>query len=125
MLKKFLPVLFIPLLLTACQTTVTQLTPLQQTRNPSNTYPVEVALDSRQQTLRWSSIQPQIMVGKEAYPMRPTPYMTNRWEGLVPVPKSKSSVTFYYQFNYEYNSMGKPKQGSFESPDYTLTIKEK
>src|SRR5882762_3102661 len=46
-------------------------------------YPVEVALDSRQQTLRWQTIQPQIVVGTEFYPMRLTQLMSNRWEGLV------------------------------------------
>ena len=45
MMKKFLPVLFLPLLLAGCATAFTNLTPLQQARNPKNLYPVEVALD--------------------------------------------------------------------------------
>ena len=72
MLKRFLPVLFVPLLLAGCATTFTNLTPQHQIRNANNLYPVEVALDTRQQTLRWESIKPQIVVGEEFYSMRPT-----------------------------------------------------
>ena len=65
MLKKSLPVLFLSLLLAGCATQLTNLTPLQQKRNPNNLYPVEVAFDTRQQTVRWQSIQPKIVVGKD------------------------------------------------------------
>jgi hypothetical protein len=122
MTKKFLPVLFLPLLLAGCATSITNLTPLQQTRNANNLYPVEVAMDSNQQTVRWDSIRPQILVGNETYPMRGTLLMTNRWEGLVPVPPGASSVTYRYKFDYECNSLGKPKPGSRVSSPYTLKI---
>jgi len=52
MLKRFLPILFAPILITGCTSTFTNLTPLHQTRNGNNLYPVEVAMSSRQQTLR-------------------------------------------------------------------------
>jgi hypothetical protein len=122
MTKKFLPVWFLPLLLAGCATSLTNLTPLQQARNANNLYPVEVALDSSQQTLRWDSIRPQIQVGSETYPMRATLLMTNRWEGLVPVPPGASSVTYRYKFDFEYNSFGKAKSGSRISREYTLKV---
>ena len=122
MFKKFLPVLFLPLLLAGCATSITNLTPLQQKRNANNLYPVEVALDSSQQTLRWDSIRPQILVGSDFYPMRATLLMTNRWEGLVPVPPGASSAKYRYKIDYEYNSFGKPKAGSFLSHEYLLRI---
>lgn len=122
-MKKFLPVLFLPLLLAGCATAFTNLTPLQQARNPKNLYPVEVALDCSQQTLRWESIRPQILVGKNTYPMRSTLLMTNRWEGMVPVPPGTESVTYRYKFDYDCNSFGKPKPGSRISREYTLSIK--
>ena len=124
MLKRFLPFLFAPLLLAGCTSTFTNLTPTHQTRNPNNLYPVEVAMDSRQQTLRWDTIHPQIVVGGEAYPMRPTTLMTNRWEGLVPVPAGNSLVHYRYKFDFNYNGMGKPKADSALSPEYTLRIAE-
>jgi len=124
MLKRFLPMLFAPLLLAGCTSTFTNLTPLHQTRNANNLYPVEVAMASRQQTLRWETIHPQIVVGNEIYPMRPTTLMTNRWEGLVPVPAGTSLVHYRYKFDYSYNAMGQPKADSYLSPEYTLRIAE-
>jgi hypothetical protein len=124
MLKKALPLLLIPLLLMGCRATFTNLTPEQQFRNTNNLYSVEVALDSRQQSLRWESIKPQIVVGMDFYPMRPTLLMTNRWEGLVPVPSGTNLVHYRYKFDYQYNAMGNPKPDSALSPEYTLRIIE-
>jgi hypothetical protein len=124
MLKKILPMLLTPVLLGGCTATFTNLTPSQQTRNTNNLYQVEVAMASRQQTMRWDSIRPQIVVGTDSYPMRPTPLMTNRWEGLVPVPANSSLIHYRYRFDYTYNAMGGPQPDSALSPEYSLRILE-
>lgn len=110
MLKKFLPVLLLPLLLTGCATTFSNLTPKQQLRNPNHLYPVEVAFTSRQQSLRWETIKPMVSVGTEFYRMRPTLRMTNRWECLVPVPAGKNAIEYRYRFDFKYNAVGQPPQ---------------
>lgn len=126
MLKKLLPVLFLPLLWTGCSTpfTITNLTPLQQTRTTNNLYTVEAAVSSRQQTLRWDSIHPQIVVGSELYLMTPTMLMSNRWEGTLPVPPGTSVVHYRYKFDFKYNSWGPAGSDSALSPLYTLRITE-
>jgi hypothetical protein len=124
MLKRFLPLLFAPLLLSGCASTFTNLTPLHQTRNVNNLYRVEVAMSSRQQTLRWDTIHPQIVVGHDFYPMRPTLLITNRWEGLLPVPPGTSIVHYRYKFDYNYNAMGPAKADSALSPEYILHVAE-
>ena len=121
MFKKILAILPI-LLLTGCATTFTRLTPLQQPRNPNNLYPVEVAFNTRQQSLRWKSIQPYIMVGSESYPMRQTPRMKNRWEGLLPVPPGVSMVKYRYKFDFQYTEFGGPSPDSASSPEYILRV---
>ena len=123
MLKRILPALLLPLILAGCATSFTNLTPSQQTRTTNNVYTVEVAFKSNQQTLRWDSIRPQILVGTVVYPMRPTPLMDNRWEGLIPVPASSDSITYRYRFDYDYNSFGKPKADVVLSPEYRLRIR--
>lgn len=125
MFKKSLPLLFAPLLLAGCANTLTNLTPHLQERNRDNTYPVSVALGSDQHTLLWNSIRPQVLVGDYAYELRPTPLMTNRWEGLVPVPRGVSTVKYRYKFDYETARFGKPKANSLLSREYTLQVKDK
>jgi len=124
MSKKSLPVLLLSLLLAGCASQLTNLTPQQQRRNANNLYPVEVSFNTRQETVRWQSIRPQIVVGSEFYPMRPTLLMTNRWEGWVPVPRGTSQVRYHYKFDFEYNKMGRPGSDTSLSPEYTLRILE-
>ncbi|HLH52811.1 MAG TPA: hypothetical protein VKY92_04270 [Verrucomicrobiae bacterium] len=124
MSKRFLSLALSPLLLAGCTSTFTNLTPLHQTRNNNNVYPVEVAMDSRQQSLRWNTIHPQILVGNEAFPMRQTPLMTNRWEGLIQVSNGTSVVHYRYKFDFDYGAFGKTKPDSAMSPEYTLHIAE-
>jgi hypothetical protein len=126
MIKRFLPLLLAPLLLAGCATTFTNLTPRQQARNTNNLYPVEVAFTTKQQSLRWETIQAFVNVGTEFYPMRQTLKMSNRWEGLVPVPKDKFAVQYRYKFDFKYNALGVPPQNdSALSPEYTLQILDK
>jgi hypothetical protein len=124
MLKKSLPLLSLSLLLAGCATQFTNLTPQQQVRETNNLYAVEVAFNTRQQTVRWQSIQPKVVVGTEFYEMRPTPFMTNRWEGLIPVPPDTSVVHYHYKFDFRYNRMGTPGNDNAVSRDYTLRIME-
>jgi hypothetical protein len=124
MLKKFLPLLPV-LLLAGCATaTFTRLTPGTQPRNANNLYPVEVAFDSQQQSLRWDSIQPFVQVNNgQPVPLRPVPLVKNRWEGLVPVPPGTSAVNYRFKFDFLYNNIGSaPKPNSVASKIYTLKV---
>jgi hypothetical protein len=122
MLKKVLLISVLPLLLAGCAAKFTNLTPKQQVRNANGLYPVEVAFNSRQQSLRWDSIHPQILIGTEAYPMHPTLLISNRWEGLVPVPAGVNAVKYRYKFDFLQNEFGPPSQNSAGSQNYVLHI---
>ena len=111
-------------LLAGCAAKFTNLTPHQQVRNANGLYPVEVAFNSRQQTLRWESIHPQILVGADVYPMKPTLLMSNRWEGLVPVPAGVNGVKYRYKFDFLQNEFGPAKKNSAISQPYALRILE-
>lgn len=124
MLKKFLPLLPV-LLLAGCSTTATftRMTPTQQPRNPDNLYPVEVAFTSSQQSLRWDSIKPYVLVNGQPYELRQVPIVRNRWEGYIPVPATASEVKYRFKFDYLYNSFGQdPQPDSKWSPVYSLKI---
>ena len=81
-------------------------------------------MTTRQQSLKWETIRPQIVIGNDTYPMRRTPLMTNRWEGLVPVPPTEKVVHYRYKFDFDYNTFGTPKGDSALSPEYTLHVHE-
>ena len=122
MWKKFLPLLSV-VLLTGCAAQFTRLSPLQQPRNPNGQYPVEVAFNSKQQSLRWETIQPYVLVSGQPYALRAVPLVQNRWEGFVPVPAGVNTVDYRFKFDYKYNAIGKPPQSdSAFSPVYKLTI---
>jgi hypothetical protein len=122
MWNKFLPLLSV-LLLTGCAGQFTRLTPLQQPRTPNNLYHVEVAFNSQQQSLRWESIQPSVLVNGEPYPLHTVAQVQRRWEGYIPVPPGANSVTYRFKFDYKYNAVGStPKPASAASPLYKLTI---
>ena len=122
MWKKFLPVLSV-LLLTGCAAQFTRLSPLQQPRNANNLYPVEVAFKSKQQSLRWETIQPYVIADGQSYPLHQVPLVQNRWEGFVPVPPGVNSINYRFKFDYKYNAVGsEPKPNSAFSRVYQLTI---
>ncbi len=122
MWKKTLILLPALLLLAGCATTSTNISAQRQLRNANNLYPVEVAFDSRQQALRWDTIQVAVIVGKESYPMRPIKLMRNRWEGLIPVPAGVKTVTYHYKFDYQFTAFGGPSKDSAASHSYKLMI---
>ena len=121
MFKKFL-MLSLPLLLAGCASNFTNLTPTRQVRSADNTYPVEVQFNSRQQTLRWHTIKPYVLVNGELLPMRQTPLMKNRWEGLVPVPPGANKVDYRYKFEYESTTFGGFQNDSALSKKFELKI---
>ena len=120
--KKFLPLLPV-LLLAGCASQFTRLSPLEQPRNQNNLYPVEVQFNSTQQSLRWDSLKPFVLVNGVLYDLQPVPMVQDRWEGYVRVPPGSDEVTYRFKFEYLYNSFGsQPKPGSAWSPQYKLKI---
>src|SRR5438876_652862 len=96
--KSLLLLVLLPMLLASCATTdITNLTPSTYARNPSGQYPVEMAVDTTQQTLISSTINPSVVVGFDSYPMRRTKRTPNRWEGLISVPGSKDATTYHFK----------------------------
>ena len=124
MWKKTLILMPLLLLLAGCASTITNLSAQRQIRNANNLYPIEVSLDSRQQALKWETVQPSVILGTESYPMRPVKYMQNRWECLVPVPANVNSVTYHYKFDYQVSGFGSPKKDSASSHSYKLLVVE-
>lgn len=106
-----------------CKTAaITNLTPSQVPRSPDGEYRFEVAWERIQKNVRQQSVEPNLVVGMEVYPMTESPIATNRWEASVILPDSVDSVTYFYKFNYEYSGLMDVKPSNVRSPEYRLRI---
>lgn len=120
---RFAALFVLPLLVAGCATnSITNLTPSQQVRNNTGLYLVEAMWKSRQQSVVQDSIKPFVVVGLEAYPMRPTPLLNNRWETLIPIPADKSHIYYQFKFDYEYKGMPARRPDSLLSREYRLDV---
>ncbi len=121
---KSLSLLVLPIFLASCATSsLTNLTPSSYPRNATGQYMIEMEMDTTQQTLIPSSLNPMVVVGFDSYPMRPTKKTVNRWETLLPIPANKDSVSYHFKVDYEYKRFGNPGRGSLSSQEYKLAIK--
>jgi hypothetical protein len=114
--------LVIALGLAGCTTTITNLTPSKQPRNPNDIYPFEVQFQTAQKSIREKTIKPYVMIGTETYPMEPAPMVKNRWEAQVPVPANTNFIYYRYKFDYLYDRIPEPGESSRLSPTYQLEI---
>jgi hypothetical protein len=125
-IMKLFGVAVLGFLLTGCATsTITNLTPSSMPRNATGFYPVEMELDTSQQTLRMDSILPMVVVGADKYAMKPVLKMDNRWEASIPIPASANSVNYFFKVDYLYNRFGKAGEASKLSGEYKLSLTEK
>ena len=124
MTKTLFALALLAAMLTGCVThSVTNLTTKEQPRSPNHMYRIEYQWDSTQQTQRPGSVKPVVMVGPEEYPMKQVMKMSNRWEAWVPVPPGKNEITYHFKIAYQYTGFGKVENASWNSKDYTLTVR--
>ena len=120
---KIVLALMLSLILGGCVTnTVTNLTARQIPRNANGVYLFEVVFDSNQQSLRLESVQPQVLIGPNSYPMQPALKLKDRWEALIPITATNQSASYRYKFDYQYNRFGNTGSGSVLSQSYRLEI---
>ncbi len=104
---------------------ITNLTPSRLPRNPDGFYPVEMAWQSRQQSIKEGSLKPFVVVGEDMYPMQATPVVSNRWEALVPVAKTNDLINYRIKVDFEYYSMPIVRPDSALSRPYQLKISDR
>ena len=125
MRKQFTALLLAPLLLLGCSSTVTNLTPRQQTRNDAGLYPVEVIWETRQKSVKHETVKPKVQVGLNFYPMQRTPLLANRWETLIPIPVATNYVNYRVRVDFDYDSIPVARPDSRLSPLYQLQVVDK
>ena len=110
-------------LLVGCvQTTITNLTPHRMPRNSTGFYPVEMIWESNQTALRRETVKPVVMVGTNAYPMKRTQLLTNRWETLVPIGKQANVLRYRIKVYWQFNAIPVPQANSQLSQEFLLRV---
>jgi hypothetical protein len=104
---------------------ITNLTPSRQPRNPDGFYPVEMAWQSRQQSIKEGSLKPYVVVGEELFPMRPTPVVSNRWEALIPVPATNDLLNYRIKVDFDYYAFPVVRPDSALSKPYQLKVSDR
>jgi hypothetical protein len=108
-------------LLAGCSS-VGNLTPSRYPRTENGFYRVEAQWNSNSEAIRANSFRPEVVVGLKTYPMQPVPLVQDRWEAYIPVEPGEKEIVYHFRFDYVENGFYHPKQGSADSPDYTLKI---
>jgi hypothetical protein len=114
--------LSVSLLVGCVQTTITNLTPHRMPRNNTGFYPVEMIWESNQAALRRETVKPAVMVGTNAYPMKRTQLLTNRWETLVPIGKQANVLRYRIKVNWQFNAIPVPQPNSQLSREFLLQV---
>ena len=123
--KALISALLAALVFSACTTpTITNLTPSRLYRKDNGQYDFAVEWYSRQQSLVKDSMKAFVIVGLDQYEMQRVPYLTNRWETLVPVPEDQDLVNYRYRFDYQYRAIPVRREDSKLSRFYQLIILE-
>jgi len=122
-MKPILSLGLLCLFLTGCaSTSLTNLTPRQQTRNANGLYPVEVMWDSRQATIVTNTIKGFVVIGEDAYPLQRSPMLPTRWETFLPVPADKDQVNYRFRFDYQYVQIPTRRGGNVWSAPFQMQI---
>ena len=112
----------VSLLVGCVQTTITNLTPHRMPRNTTGFYPVEMIWESNQAALRRETVKPVVLVGTNAYPMKRTQLLTNRWETLVPIGKQANVLRYRIKVNWQFNAIPVPQANSQLSQEFLLRV---
>ena len=114
--------LSVSLLVGCVQTTITNLTPHRMPRNNTGFYPVEIIWESNQTALRRETVKPVVLVGTNAYPMKRTQLLTNRWETLVPIGMKANELRYRIKVNWQFNAIPVPQANSQLSQEFLLRV---
>jgi len=89
------------LLLSGCDLTVKNLTPPTFSENPSQTYSITLQVNKRSGVVSADSIQPNIVIDGQIFPMVQSPLGDDIYEFDYRLPSGRQSGAYYFLINYE------------------------
>ena len=88
------------LVLTGCNFTITNLTPVTVPQNPSQIYTITASFRAGGSTVDEASIKARIVVDGQAHPMTRSSVGTNIWEFDYQLAAGRTSATYYFICDY-------------------------
>ena len=123
-ISRIICLLSVSLFLGCVQTTITNLTPRRMPRSNTGFYPVEMIWQSNQTALRRETVKPVVLIGTNAYPMKRTQLLTNRWETLVPIGIKANELRYRIKVNWQFNAIPVPQANSQLSQEFLLQVEK-
>jgi hypothetical protein len=100
----------------------TNLTPRDLPAAPDSSYLFETSFDSRRRGVDPASVKAWVMIDLTLYPMQRVPNTDNRFEALVPLPRSRTNIPYKYKFEFGYPGTLDRQVNSTWSQEYRLVL---
>lgn len=110
------------LLLTGCEMTVTNLTPLTLPQNPSHIYTITASFVPKQRGIIPESIQPRIIIDGQSFNMTKSSAAMNVWEFDYQLPAGRTAASYYFICEYNVQSGGSTAPRDVYSELQTLAV---
>ena len=110
------------LLLSGCDLDVKNLTPPTFSENPSQTYSISVQVIKRSGVIVAESIQPNIVIDGQIFPMARSALGDDIYEFDYRLPSGRQSGAYYFLVNYETKSGSKPGSRDTYTELYEFTV---
>lgn len=110
------------LLLSGCDLDVKNLTPPTFSENPSQTYSITVQVTKRSGVIVDDSIQPNIVIDGQIFPMSRSPLGDDIYEFDYRLPSGRQSGAYYFLVNYETKAGSKPGSLDTYTELYEFTV---
>lgn len=110
------------LLLSGCDLAVKNLTPPTFSENPSQTYSISVQVIKRSGVIVDDSIQPNIVIDGQIFPMNRSPLGNDIYEFDYRLPSGRQSGAYYFLVNYETKPGSKPGRRDTYTELYKFTV---
>ncbi len=121
-MKKFASVVALGLVVAGCAPSYVNLTPHTVPPVTGSVYPFEVQWTSPRRGANNANVEASVVIGTNFFPMTRVPNTANRWEARIPLPPGRSTVNYYYKFDYEYPGLPKRIESSDRSMEYMISV---
>ncbi len=110
------------LALTGCGPTISNLTQERVPQNPSGIYTLSMRLQNTEPDILRDSVEPKVVIGGEARPMRPSGVAADVFEYDYEMPQGATEANFYYKVDYAVATRGGARPRNLVSDLHSMQL---